>query len=303
MSVVIPHYGDPRHALALVDDLRHQSPSVTRQIIVVDDHSPTPFPETVGVEVIHREHNGGFGAAVNTGAAKASGDWLLIANSDVRIGPTLLAQLIEQAQPLMPAVVGPASADEQGRPEHTGRRFPTARHLAVTTALPLQRFNRSQWMLRLAGYVLPRGERPQRVDWLQGSLLVLPREVFAAAGGFDEGYYMYSEEVDLQRRLGDRGVPAWLLPDLTVTHTGGASTIGIVDVGERMIRSRLLYARKFGGERAARGTLMAVAVLNLVCRLMLRATGRASAPRLAWHREWRRARLAPSTAMAANRGG
>ena len=294
VSVVIPHYGDPRHALSLAADLRGQEASLVWQIIVVDDQSPTPFPKTTGVEVIRRERNGGFGAAVNTGAAEATGDWLLIANSDVRLGPTLMAQLIERAHPLMPAVVGPASVDEQGRPEHTGRRFPAARHLAVTTALPLQHFSRSRWMLRLAGYVLPRGNRPVRVDWLQGSLLLLPREVFASSGGFDESYYMYSEEVDLQRRLGDLGAPAWLLPDVTVTHVGGASTIGIVDVGEQMIKSRLLYASKFGGEQTARNTLRAVAVLNLACRLALRAVGRESAPRLAWHREWRRASLSPS---------
>ena len=194
----------------------------------------------------------------------------------------------------MPAVVGPASVDGQGTPEYTGRRFPTASQLAVTTALPLQRFDRSRWFLKLAGYVVPRGTRPLRVDWLQGSLLLLPRDVFTEVGGFDEGYYMYSEEVDLQRRLSDVGVHAWLLPGLVVTHAGGASTIGIVDVGERMMSSRLLYASKFGGEQAARRTLKAVAVLNLGCRLLLRAIGRTSAPRHAWQREWRRATI-PTT--------
>lgn len=288
VSVVIPHYGDPRHALALVADLQ-QVPPAGLQVIVVDDHSPVPFPDTAGVEVVRRASNGGFGAAVNSGAAAATGDWLLIANSDLRIHPPVLGALLEKARPLMPAVVGPASVDAQGQPEYTGRRFPTAVQLAVTTALPLQRFERSRWFLRLAGYVVPSGTTPLRVDWLQGSLLLLPRAMFDDAGGFDESYYMYSEEVDLQRRLSDVRVYAWLLPDVVVTHAGGASTIGIVDVGERMMTSRLLYASKFGNERATRGTLKAVAVLNLGCRLILRAAGRTSAPRHAWRREWRRA--------------
>ena len=295
VSVVIPHYGDPRHALTLVTDLRTQQASSCRQIIVVDDQSPTPFPESTGVEVIRRAHNGGFGAAVNTGAAAATSDWLLIANSDLRVAPTTLARLVDAARDLMPAVVGPASVDAQGRHEHTGRRFPTARQLALATALPLQRFARTQWFLRLAGYVIPRGSRPHRVDWLQGSCLLLPRDVFVKIGGFDESYYMYSEEVDLQRRLSDVGIHAWLLPSVVVTHEGGASTIGIVDVGERMMSSRLLYASKFGGEQASRRVLKLVAVLNLACRLTLRVAGRTSAPRHAWHREWARATMPVTT--------
>lgn len=294
VSIVIPHYGDPAHALALIADLSLQDVGISRQIIVVDDESPIPFPEAEGVQVLRRERNGGFGAAVNSGAAHATGDWLLIANSDLRIDPPTMRRLIDAAGPLMPAIVGPASADTHGRPEYTGRRFPTARQLVVTTALPVQRFSRSRWHLRLAGYVVPRGTSPQRVDWLQGSCLLLPRDVFAAVGGFDEDYYMYSEEVDLQRRLSDAGVQAWLLPGLVVTHEGGASTIGVVDVGEQMMSSRLLYARKFGDERATRRVLKAVAVLNLGCRLVLRALGRSTAPRHAWQREWRRATILTS---------
>jgi N-acetylglucosaminyl-diphospho-decaprenol L-rhamnosyltransferase len=298
LSVVIPHYGDPTLALALVDDLRQQSPPGGCEIIVVDDRSPTPFPDTAGVEVVRREANGGFGAAVNSGAAAATGDWLLIANSDLRIDPPTLPELLDAARPLMPAVVGPATVDAEGRPEHTGRRFPTAPQLVAATALPLQRFAGEGWFVRLAGYVVPRDRDPRRVDWLQGSCLLLPRDVFVDVGGFDESYYMYSEEVDLQRRLSDVGVHSWLLPSVAVTHTGGKSTIGIVDVGERMMGSRLRYARKFGGEQAARRALKVVAVLNLGCRLVLRAAGRASAPRHAWQREWARATMPISITTA-----
>ena len=142
--------------------------------------------------------------------------------------------------------------------------------------------------MRLSGRVIATGTAPRRVDWLQGSCLLLPRPLFDEIGGFDERYFMYSEEVDLQRRLRSIGIRAWLLPGIVVTHTGGASTSSL-DVGERMMQSRLLYADKFGEGRRMRAALKVVAVLNLGRRLLLRATGRASAPRQAWRREWRRA--------------
>ena len=300
LSVVIPHYGDPAHALTLIDDLRGQLPSGEGQIVVVDDCSPQPFPQTTGVTVVRRATNGGFGAAVNAGASIAEGDWLLISNSDLRIPSPALPRLLSAARVLMPAIVGPDSVDLDGRSEYPGRHFPNARQLAVTLALPLQRFSGSRWHLGLSGRVLPRGSEPRRVDWLSGSCLLLPRREFAAVGGFDEGYFMYSEEVDLQRRLAEVGVHAWLLPEIVVTHEGGASSYGI-DVGERMMRSRLLYAAKFGGESSLRRTLRAVAVLNLGCRLLLRAAGRPSAPRRAWQREWSRATMQVDAVPTAER--
>ena len=81
---------------------------------MVDDHSPEPFPDTASVEVVRRGANGGFGAAVNSGAAAATGDWLLIANSDLRIHPPVLHEPARAAQPLMPAIVGPGVRGRTG---------------------------------------------------------------------------------------------------------------------------------------------------------------------------------------------
>ena len=103
VSVVIPHYGHPTPALALIDQLRPQSP---HEIIVADDHSPTPFPETPGVMVVRRASNGGFGSAVNAGAARASGDVLLVLNSDLDVSPTFVADLVAAAAPAARAAAG-----------------------------------------------------------------------------------------------------------------------------------------------------------------------------------------------------
>ena len=160
--------------------------------------------------------------------------------------------------------------------------------MVFATALPLQPFLTTRWHMRLSGRILQRGIHDQRVDWLQGSFLLLPRVVFVEIGGFDEGYFMYSEEVDLQRRLNDVGVSTWLIPSITVMHSGGASSEGI-DIGEQMMDSRHLYARKFGGQTSLRWALGGTALFNLFCRLTLRVVGRHSSPRQAFRREWRRA--------------
>ena len=61
-------------------------------------------------------------------------------------------------------------------------------------------------------------------DWLSGAFLMLSRDAFDAVGGFDEGYYMYFEDVDLGRRLGCAGWLSWYVPSAAVTHVGAMST-------------------------------------------------------------------------------
>ena len=96
VSVIVPHYGDHGPTSALVDSLLPQRP---HEIIVVDDASPQPFPDTSGVRLLRHERNGGFGSAVNAGARAATGDLLLVLNSDIEVGPTFVADLMAASAP------------------------------------------------------------------------------------------------------------------------------------------------------------------------------------------------------------
>lgn len=292
VSAIVPHYGDPTLALEVVADLQQQTGGHLLETIVVDDCSPSLFPNQPGVTVVRRSRNGGFGAAVNSGAAVARGEFLMIVNSDIRLSRDFLARLMEQAAPLMPAVAGPRTTTPSGAEEPTGRRFPTTLHWTVERLAVLQGFSDRGWYHRATGRVPPHGPRPREVDWLQGSLLLLPASAFRAVGGFDERYYLYSEEVDLQRRLSSMGVRAWLLPAVSVEHAGGSST-DFDRSNEWLIRSRITYADKWGGLASLRRTMRAVAVINFVTRSAQRALGRPTAPRVAWRREMRAASARP----------
>ncbi|WP_303966456.1 glycosyltransferase family 2 protein, partial [Rothia mucilaginosa] len=76
VSAVIPFYGEPEPVLAIIDTLRAQQgiDPADIEIVVSDDVSPTPFPEVEGVTVVRRPVNGGFGKAVNSGVAAATGE-------------------------------------------------------------------------------------------------------------------------------------------------------------------------------------------------------------------------------------
>ncbi len=82
VSVVIPHYGDPGHALSLIQQLDSQVDSPAFEVIVSDDCSPTPFQapltHSLSLTVVRRERNGGFGSAVNTGVEASHGTLVLV---------------------------------------------------------------------------------------------------------------------------------------------------------------------------------------------------------------------------------
>jgi N-acetylglucosaminyl-diphospho-decaprenol L-rhamnosyltransferase len=122
------------------------------------------------------------------------------------------------------------------------------------------------------------------VDWAVAAALLLPLDEFRAVGGFDERYFMNSEEIDLQRRLRDRGVPSVVLGQPTVRHTGGGSS----DPAKRrqwLVGSRLEYADKWGGRRRLQAALAAATAANLVWNTGRRVAGRDVGPPLRTARE------------------
>ena len=64
----------------------------------------------------------------------------------------------------------------------------------------------------------------ERVDWVAGAAILLRRDDFEGVGGFDEAFYMYGEDIDLCRRLADRGVASWVLTDVRLEHGLGGSS-------------------------------------------------------------------------------
>ena len=268
LSVVVPHYGSPAPALALLRMLRSQEGDLDLEVIVVDDCSPEPFPDRPGVHVVRRAENGGFGSAVNTGAAAATHPLLLVLNSDVRIEADFVARLLDAAEPWQPAVVSPRVVDEQGEDVWVGRHFPTAAQQAVEWLTPLARWRDRASLHRAVGHDVEARGRTAVVDWVIGAALLIPLEPFRTVGGFDERFHMNAEEVDLQRRLlalgdasggpggaapGPRG--GWVVrPGAEPPLVGGESAAIRREVGRTAHVAGILdrgYRSQPGGERGA----------------------------------------------------
>jgi N-acetylglucosaminyl-diphospho-decaprenol L-rhamnosyltransferase len=274
VSVVVPHYGDAEPTFQALEDLAAQQTSAELQLIVADDCSPIPFPDVPGVTVVHREENGGFGSAVNSGVAAATQPLLLVLNSDVSLLPTFVEDLLAASLTWMPAVVGPLVLAPDGTASNTARHFPTAYHQSVEWLTPLARYRHHRLLRESVGHdtrATPGAVVP--VDWVVGAAFLMPTEVFRSVGGFDQGYFMNSEEVDLQRRLRARGIPSVFMGTVSLTHVGGGSS----DPGLRrrwVVDSRMRYAAKWGGRRRLTASLTTATAINTLVNTGRRIAGR-----------------------------
>lgn len=275
VSVVIPHHGDPTPTLALVDQLLAQTHPA--QVIVADDASPTPFPDREGVAVVRRETNGGFGANVNSGAAAATGDALLVLNSDLTIEPTFVAEMVAAARTRPRAVLAPRMVDEHGTEAWVGRRFPCVRHQVAAWLTPLARFRGTESWHRAVGHDVRAHRAEAEVDWVVGAAMWIPIDDFRAVGGFDERFFMNSEEIDLQRRLREHGVRSIALQSPTVVHAGGGSSPS--EARRRwLVEGELTYADKWGGSRRLRSALTLGSLINFGVNCARRTIGTDVAP-------------------------
>ena len=279
VSVVIPHHGDPLPTRALLAQLAGQTWGGQLQIIVSDDASAQPFqsPDGVEVEVVRRSVNGGFGRAVNSGVERAHGDLLLILNSDLVVSPDFVTAMTAAAHRFPDSVLSPRVVDDAGHPAWVGRDFPRVRHQAAEWLTPLARWRHTDRWHRAVGHDLSHRHGDASVDWVIGAALLLPTAAFRAVGGFDERFYMNSEEVDLQRRLREHGIASIALASPTVIHAGGGSS-----PSERrrqwLVDSRMLYADKWGARRSLRAALLLSTGVNLLVNAARRAAGRDVAP-------------------------
>jgi GT2 family glycosyltransferase len=154
------------------------------------------------------------------------------------------------------AALGPRIVYPDGRHQTSAWRFPTP----LTSLLSLPTLGR-------VGIAQSHGDEPRPVDWVMGAALLLRREALDEVGAFDEGFFIYSEETDLQLRLRRAGWGVHYFPAVTIVHHESQFS---AEIPERRInemwRSRHRYWRKHHSRAGAR-----VAALSTGAQYALRA--------------------------------
>ena len=221
---------------------------------IVVDHGSTDgtielverrFPDAT---LLQRE-NRGYGAGLNAGVEAASGPYVLLLNSDAWAGEGAVDRLVAFAESRpRAALVGPRALNPEGSLQPTVRGFPSLWRLATEYFFLRKLAPRSRALnaFYAAGFA---HDEARRVDWVMGFAMLVRREAFESVGGFDEKFFLFSEETDLCRRLWDAGWEVWFTPDAEFTHVAGASHGGRM-FGEN-VRGHVRYLEKHRGDRYA----------------------------------------------------
>jgi N-acetylglucosaminyl-diphospho-decaprenol L-rhamnosyltransferase len=217
------------------------------EVVVVDNRpgggAVRALAEKAGARYLARPDNPGYGGAMNAGAAllSSSVEWVLIANPDLVLTPGSIARLRERGEsdPAI-AAVGPLVRESDGAIYPSARAVPSIR-TGIGHALFVNLWPNNPWT---RSYLDDSPIEPVRKDagWLSGSCVLVRRSAFDAMGGFDEGYFMYFEDVDLGFRFGKAGLRNVYEPAAEVTHSGAHAT---GRDGAAMIQAHHISARRF----------------------------------------------------------
>jgi N-acetylglucosaminyl-diphospho-decaprenol L-rhamnosyltransferase len=197
------------------------------EIVLADNGSTDGSPEAAAaahphVVLLPTGGNIGYGAAANAALAGLDSGYAVIANPDVRFEAGSVDELLAAAQRWpRAATLGPAIRTPEGELYPSARDLPRLStgvgHALVGWAWPA-----NPWTARYRRERETPRERP--AGWLSGSCLLVDLAAFASVGGFDPGYFMYFEDVDLADRLSRRGWLHVYVPTAVVVHEGGHAT-------------------------------------------------------------------------------
>jgi GT2 family glycosyltransferase len=266
------------------DVLRQSLQSVERErgdlrleIFVVDNNSQDGSVEMVEgefphVRVLRSQINLGFGAANNVAMELAQGRYIVLLNSDAFLLPDSLKISFRNMNAYQE--VGLAGGRLVGRDfslQPSARMFPSILSDFLVLSGLANKFSKSRFFGNFdRTWADPL--QPAEVDWVPGAFSIIRPQALGEVGFFDPAFFLYSEEVDLCRRIQAAGYKIMYWPDIVIQHIGGESsrqikTLEMSSAGAQLVRwrmrSTLLYYRKHHGARVWMAKMLELAFYRL----------------------------------------
>jgi GT2 family glycosyltransferase len=202
------------------------------EVIVIDnastDDSLAALRPLLGdrVKLQANDRNLGFAVACNQGARLASGSHLLFLNPDCAVAPAAIATALKALDTHPGAgMAGALIRNEDGSEQRGCRRdLPDPKRSIYRLSGLSRRFPDRFPDFNSAGQAMPEGPAP--VEAISGAFMLMRREAFDAVGGWDEGYFLHCEDLDLCQRFRDAGHAVLFVPEAQATHLQGTSSRG-----------------------------------------------------------------------------
>jgi N-acetylglucosaminyl-diphospho-decaprenol L-rhamnosyltransferase len=193
------------------------------RVVVIDNASPDDTVARVSrmaerdprLSIVANGDNRGFASACNQGATAIAQPWVAFVNPDLYVERDTLSRLVRHARQRPGAgLLGVELVDEAGVVDPASRRADPSLHEQLVNLGKRENL----YLGRDPSLVV------QPVDAISGALMLMPTGLFVRAGGFDEGYRLHAEDLDLCRRVRDGGYEVVIANDLRAVHVRGVSS-------------------------------------------------------------------------------
>ena len=198
------------------------APQVDELVVVANLPGEPVGPLPPGAKLIANVRPLGLAANANRGIAETGAPFVVMANPDTRAEAGAVAALraFMEERPRC-GIAGPQMRYPDGTWQPSRRRFPTVigtlvRRTPLRLLFPPRRRQRSYYLLD------EQPTEPVESDWMLGAFLMLRRDMLDELGGFDEGFRLYGEDIDLCYRAAKAGWERWYVPAAVVRHRHAA---------------------------------------------------------------------------------
>lgn len=182
--------------------------TILEVILTCNISEPDTFHlENAPLRIIKNNVPKGFAANHNAAFEQAEGDYFCVLNPDIRLIENPFMALIENMRTLKLGMIAPSIIDMNGQLEDSVRRFPT-----------MSRLVKRLFTGKHDVYNFTLTDKLFYPDWVAGMFMLFDREAYQAVNGFDDGYFLYYEDVDICVRLWKIGLPVAVLPKTPVIH-------------------------------------------------------------------------------------
>lgn len=223
LSIIVTHHQTPELLDLCLGSINNNAKGIKHEIIVVDSNSQEKTRQLLkgnykNVKVVSFKRNVGYSKLVNAGLKKARGKYILILNADIIVLEDSILKMLRYIEKYpRTGIVGPQLLDFTNNVQSSCFSFPTLEAILARRTFwgKAKRGKRALNKFTLNSSAMA---KPQKVDWVQGSAMMISKKAIKKVGLLDERFFMYFEDTDWCRRFWQNGYEIIYLPSAKMAH-------------------------------------------------------------------------------------
>jgi GT2 family glycosyltransferase len=270
ISIIIVNWNTRELLKQCIESIKADIEHIGSEIIVVDNASSDGSVEMIenrfpDVKIIKNSQNMGFAKANNSGIRAATGKYVCLINSDVRILENGLRGTIDffEKNPQL-GIISPMLLNSDMTQQSSCKIFPSL-WTELSIAFGFHKLFGKYFSL-FNDDLRIQGVNPIEVDVLAGTFWLTLKSSIERVGLLDEDFFFYREDYDWCKRFWEQGFPVLIIPKYKVVHHGGASSSAeSVRFKSELYRSKLIYWKKYFSKKSSI-SLIAIIILGDIFR-------------------------------------